>query len=280
MPSLPSPPYPLVPSKTLLKTGLSHQMITPLPPVLVKPLLNPRCNQYCALPVEDPKLWAFYKRHITSFWTPEEINLSDDMKHHPNLPPDQLHFLSVVLSFFFAISDKIVANNLSQNFMTEVTSLEAQFFLWFSTHDGKHPQWNLLPPYWHIYQGQKEAEWNIQSNWNNAHCWHQSKMGWNVVQFTTCLICRMSCHLCCWWRHFFPSVPSSGLSNVVYSLAYVLWMSLSAMMKLFTVTLPLYFTTTYSNLLAISASGRLLTVPSKLKDAPCAKKGSHGYATR
>jgi ribonucleotide reductase beta subunit family protein with ferritin-like domain len=115
-------------------------MITPLPPVLVKPLLNPRCNQYCALPVEDPKLWAFYKRHITSFWTPEEINLSDDMKHHPNLPPDQLHFLSVVLSFFFAISDKIVANNLSQNFMTEVTSLEAQFFLWFSTHDGKHPQ--------------------------------------------------------------------------------------------------------------------------------------------
>jgi ribonucleotide reductase beta subunit family protein with ferritin-like domain len=45
-------------------------------------------------------------------WTPEEINFSDDIKHLPNLPPDQLHFLSIVLSFF-AISDKIVANNLS-----------------------------------------------------------------------------------------------------------------------------------------------------------------------
>jgi ribonucleotide reductase beta subunit family protein with ferritin-like domain len=52
------------------------------------------------------------------------------MKHLPNLPPDQLHFLSIVLSFI-AISDKIVANNLSQNFMTEVTSLEAQYFYGF-----------------------------------------------------------------------------------------------------------------------------------------------------
>jgi ribonucleotide reductase beta subunit family protein with ferritin-like domain len=44
--------------------------------------------------------WAFYKKHITSFWTPEEIDFSDDMKHLPNLPPDQLHFLSMVLSQF------------------------------------------------------------------------------------------------------------------------------------------------------------------------------------
>jgi ribonucleotide reductase beta subunit family protein with ferritin-like domain len=52
------------------------------------------------------------------------------MKHLPNLPPDQLHFYSIVFGFF-AISDKIVANNLSQNFMTEVTSLEVQFFYGF-----------------------------------------------------------------------------------------------------------------------------------------------------
>jgi ribonucleotide reductase beta subunit family protein with ferritin-like domain len=46
---------------------------------------------------------------------------------------------------FFAISDKIVADNLSQNFMTEVISLEVQFFFGFqATHDGKHQQWNLL----------------------------------------------------------------------------------------------------------------------------------------
>jgi ribonucleotide reductase beta subunit family protein with ferritin-like domain len=54
-------------------------------------------GSYCALPVKDPKQRAFYKKHVASFWTPEEINFSDDIKHLPNLPPDQLHFLSVVL---------------------------------------------------------------------------------------------------------------------------------------------------------------------------------------
>jgi ribonucleoside-diphosphate reductase beta chain len=52
------------------------------------------------------------------------------MKHLPNLPPDQLHFLSLVLGFF-AIIDKIVTYNLSQNVMAEVTSLEVQFFYGF-----------------------------------------------------------------------------------------------------------------------------------------------------
>jgi ribonucleotide reductase beta subunit family protein with ferritin-like domain len=70
------------------------------------------------------------KKHVASFWTPEEINFLDDMKHSPNLPPDQLHFISVVLSFL-AISNKIVADNLSQNIMAEVTSLEVQFFYGF-----------------------------------------------------------------------------------------------------------------------------------------------------
>ena len=48
---------------------------------------------------------------MASFWTVEEINLSDDVAHITTLPADQMHFLSVVLGFF-AISDKIVANNL------------------------------------------------------------------------------------------------------------------------------------------------------------------------
>ena len=67
--------------------------------------------------MSNPKLCFFYKRHVISFWTLEEIDFQDDMKHLPNLPPDQVHFLSVVLGFF-ATSNKIVANNLSQNFMT------------------------------------------------------------------------------------------------------------------------------------------------------------------
>jgi ribonucleotide reductase beta subunit family protein with ferritin-like domain len=58
---------------------------------------------------------------------PEEINFSDDIKYLSNLPPDQLHFLSIVLDFF-AISDMIVADNLSQNFMTDILTGSTIFY--------------------------------------------------------------------------------------------------------------------------------------------------------
>jgi hypothetical protein len=101
-PSLPLVTGPIKDSPGIWSVSSNDTVIygTPLQPVLVKPLLNPKCNQYCALPVEDPKLWAFYKKQVTSFWTPEEIDFLDDMKHLPTLPPDQLHFVSMVLSQF------------------------------------------------------------------------------------------------------------------------------------------------------------------------------------
>ncbi len=76
-----------------------------------------------------------------------------------------------------------------------------------------------------------------------------------------------------------PSVKFFGLSNVVYSLAYVLQTSSSATMKLFTVTLHVSSTIACSksstiacsNLLALSASGRLSTMPSKSKNASSTK---------
>jgi hypothetical protein len=51
---------------------------------------------------------------------------------------------------------------------------------------------------------------------------------------------------------------------MVCSLAYVLWMSSSAMMKLFIVTLLVSSTVAYWNLLVLSMSGRSSTVPSML----------------
>jgi ribonucleotide reductase beta subunit family protein with ferritin-like domain len=99
----------------------------PPPPVPVEPLLNPEANRYSAFPIQDPELWALYKHHIASFWTAEEINLTDDIPHVNALPENQLNFLSLVLSSLIA-SNKIVAENLCQNFINEITSLEAQFF--------------------------------------------------------------------------------------------------------------------------------------------------------
>jgi len=80
--------------------------------------------------MKDHELWDFYKKHVASFWTAEEINLSNNEPHIAALPDDQMHFLVTVLGFF-ATNDKIVADNLGQNFMTEIMSLKAQYFYGF-----------------------------------------------------------------------------------------------------------------------------------------------------
>ena len=60
-----------------------------------------------------------YKKHEASFWTAEEIDLGDDMKHWESLNDGERHFISHVLAFF-AASDGIVNENLAINFMSEV----------------------------------------------------------------------------------------------------------------------------------------------------------------
>jgi ribonucleoside-diphosphate reductase beta chain len=71
-----------------------------------------------------------YKKHEASFWTAEEIDLSDDLKHWENLNQGEKHFISNVLAFF-AASDGIVNENLAVNFMSEVQVPEARCFYGF-----------------------------------------------------------------------------------------------------------------------------------------------------
>jgi len=71
-----------------------------------------------------------YKKHEASFWTAEEIDLSDDLKHWENLNSGEKHFISHVLAFF-AASDGIVNENLAVNFMSEVQVPEARCFYGF-----------------------------------------------------------------------------------------------------------------------------------------------------
>jgi ribonucleoside-diphosphate reductase beta chain len=97
------------------------------------------------------------------------------MKHLPNMHPDQLHFLFIVLSFF-VISDKIVANNLSQNFMTEVTSLEAQFFYGFQLMmENIHNETYSLLIDTYIKDKKKQNE-ICNSIETIPHCWHHDKL--------------------------------------------------------------------------------------------------------
>ena len=71
-----------------------------------------------------------YKKVEASLWTAEEIDLSSDAVDWGGLSTMEQHFISHVLTFF-AASDCIVNKNLSSNFATEVTSLEARCFYSF-----------------------------------------------------------------------------------------------------------------------------------------------------
>ncbi|MCO5934220.1 ribonucleoside-diphosphate reductase small subunit [Mucilaginibacter sp. RB4R14] len=93
-------------------------------------LLKENKDRFVILPIKYPAIWEMYKKAEASFWTAEEIDLSDDMKHWEVLNDGERHFISHILAFF-AASDGIVNENLAINFMSEVQLPEARCFYGF-----------------------------------------------------------------------------------------------------------------------------------------------------
>jgi ribonucleotide reductase beta subunit family protein with ferritin-like domain len=72
-----------------------------------------------------------YKKAVASFWTPEEINLTQDrIDWAQKLNDDERFFITRILAFF-AASDGIVIENLGERFMGEVQLTEAKSFYGF-----------------------------------------------------------------------------------------------------------------------------------------------------
>lgn len=99
------------------------QEAKPLP----EPLLQENPDRFVIFPIKHPDLWAKYKQHMAVFWTPEEIDLSKDMKDWEKLNDNERHFIKNILGFF-AGSDGIVMENLATRFTREVQWPEAKFF--------------------------------------------------------------------------------------------------------------------------------------------------------
>jgi ribonucleoside-diphosphate reductase beta chain len=95
-----------------------------------EPILQENPNRFVLFPIEHDDIWQWYKKSEASFWTAEEIDLSQDMKDWENLNDGERHFISHVLAFF-AASDGIVNENLAENFVNEVQYTEAKFFYGF-----------------------------------------------------------------------------------------------------------------------------------------------------
>ncbi len=95
-----------------------------------EPLLEENPNRFVMFPIKYNKIWEMYQKHVSVFWTPEEVKLIDDLKDWEKLTKDEQYFIKNVLAFF-AGSDGIVLENLGQRFMNEVQIPEAKAFYAF-----------------------------------------------------------------------------------------------------------------------------------------------------
>ena len=97
----------------------------------VEPILQENKNRFVIFPIKHHDIWEWYKKMEASFWTAEEIDLSQDLNDWNNkLNNDEKYFIKHILAFF-AASDGIVNENLAENFVNEVQYAEAKFFYGF-----------------------------------------------------------------------------------------------------------------------------------------------------
>jgi len=94
------------------------------------PLLRENPRRFVIFPIQHQEVWEMYKKHEASFWTAEEVDLSQDNKDWDALSDGERYFIKHVLAFF-AASDGIVNENLLGQFATEVQIPEARCFYGF-----------------------------------------------------------------------------------------------------------------------------------------------------
>ena len=91
-----------------------------------EPILLENNDRFVLFPIKHHDIWEMYKKAEASFWTAEELDLTDDLNHWAEkLNDDERYFIKNVLAFF-AASDGIVNENLAVNFLKEVQYPEAR----------------------------------------------------------------------------------------------------------------------------------------------------------
>jgi len=124
--------YPVTSTENVVATGVPLTSISKEWKELEKsdPLLMDNPQRWVMFPIQYPAVWEMYKKHEASFWTAEEVDLSQDNKDWDKLTDSERHFIKHVLAFF-AASDGIVLENLGSQFSTEVQIPEARAFYGF-----------------------------------------------------------------------------------------------------------------------------------------------------
>ena len=85
-------------------------------------------RKWSLYPILHQDLWDMYKKHVSLFWTVEEIDLSKDhADFEEKLTPPAREFLKNTLGFF-AVGDGAVMENVLTNFFREIEIPEARQF--------------------------------------------------------------------------------------------------------------------------------------------------------
>ena len=92
-------------------------------------LLKPT-ERLAIFPIQHHDMWDMYKKSVSAFWTPEELDLSKDLDDFNKLTDNERTFIKHILAFFSS-SDTIVNINLGERFLNDVQVLEAKFFYAF-----------------------------------------------------------------------------------------------------------------------------------------------------
>lgn len=95
----------------------------------MEPLLDKSEDRLILFPVKYPEIFEFYKKHLASFWVPDEITKAEEDRKDWNekLTKDEQKYVKNILAFF-AASDNIVIENLASKFCEEVQIPEARQF--------------------------------------------------------------------------------------------------------------------------------------------------------
>ena len=93
-------------------------------------LTDKKLSRFVLFPINYQSIWKAYKDAEASFWTAEEIDLTQDLSDWSKLKDGERHFISYVLAFF-AASDGIVGENLAMRFYNDIGIPEARAFYGF-----------------------------------------------------------------------------------------------------------------------------------------------------
>ena len=96
---------------------------------MTEPLLDKSEDRLILFPIKFPVIFEFYKKHLASFWVPDEITKTEEDRKDWNekLTENERKYVKNILAFF-AASDNIVIENLASKFCGEVQIPEARQF--------------------------------------------------------------------------------------------------------------------------------------------------------